>query len=167
MPLPPNRLIVRPRMFVLPAVTTSPSAAAPAFVPSSWIRGAAPPPGWVRPSRLTGLVIAGRADWGAIVFSPDPMANRIVSLAGLALDVRMAWRSDPGPRSFAFVTVMAANNSRCSSGSDWIAGDDGPAAGADRSREMRFDWRDMVPPSPGLDSMGVHRMVPLAPSRAT
>ena len=55
----------------------------------------------------TGSVIVGRAEAGLIVCTPAPeMSNVIVSRPGLALALRIACRSEPGPLSLVFVTVV-------------------------------------------------------------
>ena len=63
-------------------------------------------PGWLVPSIVTVLVIAGRAVAGLIVCTPEPgMSKSIVSAVDAALAFRIAWRSEPGPLSLVLVTV--------------------------------------------------------------
>src|SRR3979490_732846 len=73
-------------------------------------------PGCVYPSMTTGSVRLGRADVGLIVqtvgvpVQPVPvMLNAMVSVTPtLALESRIAWRSDPAPESEVLVTVRVA-----------------------------------------------------------
>ncbi len=59
----------------------------------------------------TGLVMSGSADAGAIVQTPEPSQpvpetlNAIVSRPAAPFASSRAWRSDPAPESFVFVTV--------------------------------------------------------------
>ena len=61
----------------------------------------------VLPSMITGSVIAGNGDAGAIVWGPGPgMANAMTpSAPDAAFASRIACRSEPGPLSLVFVTV--------------------------------------------------------------
>src|SRR5262245_12377443 len=55
---------------------------------------------------VTGAVISGSADVGAIVWTPPPgIAKVITSGPGLALAVRIACRNDPAPLFAVFVTT--------------------------------------------------------------
>ena len=55
---------------------------------------------------MTGSVIAGSADVGEIVWTPEPVTlNAIVSGPEFALASRIAWRSVPAPESAVDVTV--------------------------------------------------------------
>jgi hypothetical protein len=57
----------------------------------------------------TASVTTGSCVAGVIVCTPDPvMVKSIVSRPGLALASRIAWRSEPAPESFVFVTVNVA-----------------------------------------------------------
>jgi hypothetical protein len=65
---------------------------------------------------ITGSVIVGRADRGLMVGKPaPPMLKAIVFRPGLALESRIAWRSEPGPLSAVFVTVKTDKSHRVSS----------------------------------------------------
>jgi hypothetical protein len=58
---------------------------------------------------MTGSMIGGRAEAGAIVWTPEPViANAIVSKPGLAFASRIAWRRLPAPESAVVVTVKVA-----------------------------------------------------------
>ena len=63
-------------------------------------------PGCEKPSIVTGEVMAGSAELGVIVWTPEPvMLKLIVSAPGFALASRIAWRSEPAPESAVVVTV--------------------------------------------------------------
>ena len=111
--------IARPLTVTLGAFRVRPTAVAPAPVPSSAIRGVVPVPGSVVPSRSTAWVTVGRAVLGLMVWSPDPIANRIVLTAvpPVAFELRMAWRRLPAPVSLTLVTVNVASSCRPSSDS--------------------------------------------------
>ena len=58
---------------------------------------------------VTAYSMGGSSDVGVIVWTPAPgMAKAIRSVSALALASRIAWRSDPAPESFVFVTVKVA-----------------------------------------------------------
>src|SRR5262249_8345823 len=83
MPLPPKRLTTSPRTVELPAATVRPLAPDPAARPSNAIKGVPANPGCDQPSRVTGSMIGGSADTGAIVRTPLPgMLKLIVSTPG-------------------------------------------------------------------------------------
>src|SRR3954454_4182054 len=96
-----NPPIASPLTAVFDALRTSPEAVAPARSPTRTIRGAAPVPGWVVPSRAVGCVSAGKADSGAIVRVPVPMAKLIrlgaAAVAAAAALARVAWRRAARP----------------------------------------------------------------------
>src|SRR4029079_498354 len=71
MPFRRKRLIARPPMIELPAVTVSPLALAPALLALSSTSGAPVQPGWLRASITTGSVIVGNAEAGAIEATPE------------------------------------------------------------------------------------------------
>jgi hypothetical protein len=57
----------------------------------------------------TGSEIGGNAVTGVIVCSLLPeMVNSMMSAPAFALALRIAWRRDPAPESFVFVTVKVA-----------------------------------------------------------
>src|SRR4051812_11264630 len=120
-PSPATPPIARPLTVVFDALRTSPEAVAPARLPTRTIRGAAPVPGWVVPSRAVGCVSAGKADSGAIVRVPVPMAKMIrlgaAAVAAAASLARIAWRRLPAPASLVLVTVKLASSCRVSRGS--------------------------------------------------
>src|SRR5437870_225285 len=97
-------LITSPRTVLLPAVITSPFAG-PAMDPLNSMIGLPVKPGWVVPSIVTGSVIVGRADVGAIVYLGPERLKTIMSAPALALASRMACLSEPGPLSLVLVTV--------------------------------------------------------------
>ena len=91
-------------------VTSEPTvngSASPVPWPTMAINGVPAKPGCVVPSMTTGLVIAGRGEAGAIVWTPVPgMAKSIVFVPPVAvLESRIAWRSEPGPLSAVVVTT--------------------------------------------------------------
>ena len=65
-------------------------------------------PGWVVPSIVSGPVIAGSAELGAMVTAPLPMANSIASGPARVLAKAIAARSEPGPESALVVTLTVA-----------------------------------------------------------
>ena len=55
---------------------------------------------------ITGLVMAGKSLAKVIVCTPAPgMLKLIVSVPAFPFALRIAWRSDPAPESFVFITV--------------------------------------------------------------
>jgi hypothetical protein len=78
----------------------------PGFIP--WPTGSvlAVAPDCVYPSMVTGLVIASRLEATTMACTPLPvMLNVIVSPPVFALALKIAWRNEPAPESFVFVTV--------------------------------------------------------------
>src|SRR3954464_7670201 len=102
-----KRLMTSPRTVLLDVVMVSPLAPAGADAPVSSTIGAPDQPGWVVASMTSGSVIVGRADVGAMVWGPAPMAKVIVSVPRWAFVSRIAWRNDPAPESAVVVTVYA------------------------------------------------------------
>src|SRR5271157_3926701 len=100
---PPLPEIVNPFTFV------------PALAPFSSMIGAPAKPGWEVPSRITGTVIAGSAESGLIVCTPEPgMLKSIVWTPEAALTLRIACRNEPGPELFVIWTTNGASSNLCS-----------------------------------------------------
>jgi hypothetical protein len=63
----------------------------------------------VKPSILTGVVIAGSAEEGAIVWAPEPGIKKLMMFGGgLEFESRIACRREPAPESPMVVTVYVA-----------------------------------------------------------
>jgi hypothetical protein len=74
-------------------------------VPVSSITGVARKPLWVSPA-IVASATAGSGLRSSIVCDPEPgIAKVIVSCPSAAFAFRIAWRSDPAPLSFVFVTA--------------------------------------------------------------
>ena len=93
-------------MLTVPPETASGSEL-PGDGPPNAIIGVPAKPGWVVPSMSTEVVIEGRGEPSAIVWTPVPgMAKSIVLVPPVcALESRIAWRSEPGPLSAVVVTT--------------------------------------------------------------
>src|SRR5262249_23958079 len=90
---------------------------------------------------VTGSVMAGRADVRLMFWIAEvAMLKRMVSLPGLALASRTAWRSEPRPLSLVLVTVSVAGASRPSSASR--RGREAPGRAARRPVGVAWLWRD-------------------------
>ncbi len=106
-PLPDQRLMMRPRITVSGALTTRPFAPAGASEAVNSTSGVPAKPVCVVASIVTGSVIAG-SPAEAMVRTPSPgMANVIESGPCLALASRIACRSEPAPESCVVVTTNA------------------------------------------------------------
>src|SRR4051794_4581343 len=99
MPLPPlagnagwNRLMTSPVTRLDPAEMRSPLEPFGAEEPSISMIGVPAKPGCVVPSIVTASEIVGRFAVGEIVFTPDPIENRIVSTPAAALAALIASR---------------------------------------------------------------------------
>jgi hypothetical protein len=67
---------------------------------------------------MTGRMIAGKAEVGAIVCTPpSPMLKAMLFWSGVVFESRIACRSDPAPLSSVLVTMNVESSSRSSSGS--------------------------------------------------
>ena len=118
MPLPMKRLMTRPLTLTVLPVMTRPLAPAPAADPFSSTSSTAllptpseltAAPGCVYPSMLTGSVTPGSGDCGVMVRTPVPGMLKVMSSGpGFAFASRMAWRSEPAPALFVFVTTKPA-----------------------------------------------------------
>src|SRR5262249_6462913 len=104
-PAPPKRLITNPRAVLLPPLMVNPFTPDPALLPFNSMIGVPANPGCVVPSMVTGPVMVGKADSGAMVCTPEPMAKVIVSGPGFALALSRVQRSEPMPLSLVLVTV--------------------------------------------------------------
>ena len=104
MPRAVKPVITRPRIAEPPPVALT-SKPVPTTVPP-WTRTRVPEPnpGWVVPSMWTPSVICG-SDAASVMIVDPLMLKAMVSSAGaLALALRIAWRSVPGPLSALLVT---------------------------------------------------------------
>src|SRR2546428_9120398 len=102
--------MTKPRTTTFEDVMCNPFAPAPAAVPSN------PTPGAFDASIVTGLLITGNADAGAIVLAARFGRLKVMLFApGCALAPRMAWRREPGPLSEVVVTVIVAAGSEAHS----------------------------------------------------
>ena len=89
-----ERLITSPLITENGTTVTNPASA---VAPLNSITGFPEKPGWVVPSMVTRSVISGKADAGAIVWTPEPILNRISSAPALALACMIAARSVQSP----------------------------------------------------------------------
>ncbi len=114
MPLPLNLLMTRPRMTESPAVMSRPEAALmngddeKMLAPLSSMTGDPAKPGCVVPSMVTGSLMVGSVVFNLMVRTPAPGMLKVMrSCPGTALASRTAWRSEPAPASFVFVTAKS------------------------------------------------------------
>ena len=88
-------------------VTSRPTTPCPASEPSIWMSAWPLLPGSVVPSIVTGWVSAGKAESRLIVWTPLPGISKSIALPVpvVALELMIAWRSEPAPLSLVLVTV--------------------------------------------------------------
>ncbi len=116
-----NPLITRFSTVLEPQVMTKPPAA-PAAAPVISIIWSGKSAGG-EPSMMTGWVIAGRPDDGAMIWSPSPMSKVMVSVAGVvsASTARIAWRRERTLLALSEIvlTTKLERSRRDSSSSKW------------------------------------------------
>src|ERR1700728_4937856 len=96
MPVPPKSLIANPTTALLLVSITRPLAE-PAAAPFRSMSGLPEYPGWVVPSVVTGVVIAGSGDCNDIVRGPDPGISKLIVFGpGIIFECSIAYRSVPG-----------------------------------------------------------------------
>ncbi len=114
MPSPPNWLMPSPFTVLLPPVMSRPETLPPALAPLQDDQGVPLKSGWEVPSMMTGVVITGRADRGAMVKvfvvgsypgSVIGMSKVMVLLPPSKLLSLRACRSEPGPLSLLLATA--------------------------------------------------------------
>ena len=101
-----NRLIVKARTRLFPALIVSALLKMLGQDPLSSMTGVPAKPGCVVPSIVTGSVIVGSVLMRLIVNGPAPgMLKEIKSAPGVSLASRMANCKEPGPVAFVLVTT--------------------------------------------------------------
>src|SRR5205823_5183991 len=94
------------------------------------------------PSIVTGSVRAGSPVRPTRIVPAT--AKSIASGTGVALAWRIAWRSDPDPAAWRFVTVKVASRCRLSSASTSQGNDRGAARRRERADLFGIDHRDRI-----------------------